>query len=116
MSWDLVRYGSVTAPTSPQPAERRCPVCGTLPGSSRATYCSDAHRQLAYRQRQSAPSPPPARLPRRHLVVYQCPRCEERYLGEQRCEECNVFCRKLGAGGPCPHCEEPVAVSDLFVS
>lgn len=104
-----VGYGSVTA----APAERRCPVCGKRPDRPRATYCSDAHRQLAYRRRRDAPSPPPRRLPR-HLVVYQCPRCEERFLGTQRCETCNVFCRSLGAGGLCPHCDQPVAASDLL--
>lgn len=104
-----VGYSSVTAPGD----HRGCPVCGTQPDSPRATYCSDRHRQLAYRRRQSAPSPPPRRLPR-HLVVYQCPSCEERFLGTQRCDQCNVWCRSLGAGGLCVHCDQPVAVSDLL--
>jgi hypothetical protein len=94
-----VGYGSVT----PVPIEHRCLVCGTRPDSPRATYCSDRHRQLAYRRRRSAPSPPPRRLPQ-HLVVYQCPRCDQ----------CNVWCRSLGAGGPCVHCDQPVAVSDFL--
>jgi hypothetical protein len=105
-----VGYGSVTAPTDPA---RRCPVCGTPPPTPRATYCSDRHRQLAYRRRRSAPPPPPRRLPR-HLVVYQCPVCEERFLGTQRCDQCNVWCRSLGAGGLCVHCDQPVAASDLL--
>ena len=105
-----VGYGSVTAPTDPA---RRCPVCGTPPPTPRATYCSDRHRQLAYRRRRSAPLPPPRRLPR-HLVVYQCPLCEERFLATQRCDQCNVWCRSLGAGGLCVHCDQPVAVSDLL--
>jgi hypothetical protein len=46
--------------------------------------------------------------------VYQCPECEERYLGEQRCPDCNRFGRRLGAGGLCPHCDQPVAVTDLI--
>jgi len=112
---DPVCYTSVTAPTSPPLAAHRCPVCGTPPESPRATYCSDAHRQLAYRRRQSAPPPPPPPLPPpRHLVVYQCPACEERYLGQQRCDQCNIFCRKLGAGGLCVHCDQPVAVEELL--
>ena len=110
---DPVCYTSVTAPTSPPLAAHRCPVCGTPPDSPRATYCSDAHRQLAYRRRQSAPPPPPLRPPR-HLLVYQCPACEERYLGQQRCDQCNIFCRKLGAGGLCVHCDQPVAVEELL--
>lgn len=104
-----VGYGSVTAPGD----DRRCPVCGTQPDNPRATYCSDRHRQLAYRRRRSAPPPPPRRPPR-HLVVYQCPLREERFLGIQRCDQCNVWCRSLGAGGLCVHCDQPVAVSDLL--
>ena len=104
-----VGYGSVTA----APADRRRPVCGEQPASPRATYCSDAHRQLAYRRRRSAPPPTPQRLPR-HLVGYQCPLCEERFLGTRRCDQCHVWCRSLGAGGPCVHCDQPVAVSDLL--
>lgn len=41
-------------------------------------------------------------------TVYQCPECEERYLGE------HVFCRRLGVGGSCPNCDEAVAVMDLM--
>ena len=36
-----------------------------------------------------------------------------RYLGTQRCEDCNTWCRRLGPGGPCPHCDDLVAVQDL---
>jgi len=42
------------------------------------------------------------------------PYCEERFLGTQRCDQCNVWCRSLGAGGLCFHCDQPVAVSDLL--
>jgi hypothetical protein len=110
---DPVRYGSVTAPTDSQNSTRRCPICGGEPASARATFCSDAHRQAAYRHRQGAPpAPPPRQL--RHLVVYQCSTCEERYLGQQRCDQCNLWCRRLGAGGLCVHCDQPVAISDLM--
>jgi len=47
------------------------------------------------------------------LVVYECPACGERRLGERRCEECNLFCRRIGRGGECPHCGEPVAACEL---
>jgi hypothetical protein len=110
---DPVRYDSVTPPPASPVAQRRCPVCGAEPASSRATFCSDKHRQLAFRQRQSAPPPPPRRPPR-HQVVYQCPTCEERFLGLQRCEGCNTFCRRLGVGALCVHCDQPVALSDLL--
>lgn len=46
--------------------------------------------------------------------VYACPGCEQRFLGERRCPECNLFCRSLGPGGECPCCGEPVAISDLI--
>jgi hypothetical protein len=55
----------------------------------------------------------PPRTPR-HRTVYQCPECDSRYLGEQYCGECRRFCRRVGAGGLCPTCEEPVAISDLL--
>jgi hypothetical protein len=54
-----------------------------------------------------------SRLPKT-AIVYQCPACEVRMLGQQRCEECGVFGRRLGPGGPCPHCDELVAISDLL--
>jgi len=49
-------------------------------------------------------------------TVYICPSCDTRFLGEQRCPDCHTFARRLGPGGPCPHCDEPVAVNDLLVS
>jgi predicted amidophosphoribosyltransferase len=92
---------------------RRCPICATALTSTRATYCSNAHRQAAFRRRRSTPPPPPVRLPV-HFIVYQCPQCDLRLLGERRCPECNLWCRRLGAGDACPHCGDPVAVSDLL--
>jgi hypothetical protein len=46
-------------------------------------------------------------------TVYECPECEIRYLDERRCPDCNLFTRRVGSGGNCPHCDEPVAISDL---
>lgn len=46
-------------------------------------------------------------------VVYQCPDCEARYLNERRCPDCNLLCRRIDTGGHRPHCDEPVAISDL---
>src|SRR5438067_13719375 len=37
-----------------------------------------------------------------------------RYLGEQRCSECNHFCQVVGLGGACPDCEQPILLSDLL--
>ncbi len=45
-------------------------------------------------------------------VVYECGSCGER-LVERRCPDCNVFARRLGAGGRCPSCDEIVLASEL---
>jgi hypothetical protein len=69
----------------------------------------------AYRARRAGPVPERVLAARSvALIVYECPACEGRLLGERRCPECNLFCRSLGAGGECPCCSEPVAISDLI--
>jgi hypothetical protein len=55
----------------------------------------------------------PPRSPR-PSTVYECPSCQTRYLGNQYCPDCRLFCRRIGAGGLCPSCDEPVALADLF--
>lgn len=92
-----------------------CPVCGQFfTPVGRQRVCSGACRQAAWRRRHGAPAPSiPPRTPR-EMTIYECPSCEARYLGEQRCSECGSFCRKLGPGGPCPHCDEPVLLADLL--
>jgi tRNA(Ile2) C34 agmatinyltransferase TiaS len=98
-----VRYDSVTM---------ICPVCGTsFPASGRRRYCSSACKQTAWRARHAMPSVP-ARAARAD-TVYICPQCDTRYLGERRCPDCNLFTRSLGPGAPCPHCDEPIAISDI---
>lgn len=87
-----------------------CPVCGK-DLRPRQTYCTAACRVAAFRRRRHQPRPP-VRVPK-YQTVYECPNCNRRYLGEQRCEDCNVFARRVGPGGSCPHCDEPVAVNDL---
>jgi predicted RNA-binding Zn-ribbon protein involved in translation (DUF1610 family) len=47
-------------------------------------------------------------------AVYECPDCGERQAGARRCEDCNLFMRRLGPGGSCPHCDEPVLVAELL--
>jgi hypothetical protein len=70
----------------------------------------------AWRRRRQGTPPrivvPPAR-PRRPITVYECDGCGARAVGQQRCEDCGTFMRKLGLG-PCPHCDEPVAVTELL--
>jgi len=46
-------------------------------------------------------------------IIYECTTCETRYVGERRCPDCNLFNRRVGHGGPCPHCDELLAIDDL---
>jgi len=93
-----------------------CAWCGApFAPSGRRRYDTDACRQASYRARHAALSAfeEPVRA-RPGATVYECPECETRYLGpERRCPDCNLFCRRIGPGGLCPHCEEPVAHRDL---
>ena len=94
-----------------------CPVCATTYTQvGRRRWCSPACRQAAYRRRHNTiaqPSlPPPQR--RREATIYECPDCSARQLGEQRCPDCSLFGRRIGPGGTCPHCDEPVALDDLI--
>lgn len=136
-TWD-----SASSPDRPIPlrndgvtiARAICPVCGSaFHPSGRRRYCSDACRQAAWRHRHSSPAtsgtsaqarlssrsdpwpalPEGASRPARSTTVYECPSCGARYLGEQRCPDCRCFCRRVGPGGRCPHCDEPVAIADL---
>lgn len=106
-------HRDVTFPVTP-----RCGACGQPldPGRARK-WCSNSCRQAGYRRRHPILAPavalPPAQ-PARHRTVYECPACETRFLGEQRCPDCNYFARRVGLGGTCPHCDEPVAITDLI--
>ena len=107
-----LRYDSVTA---------GCLSCGQelrSPDGRHRSYCSGACRQLAWRRcRTQNPAPfAAAALPvrRASTIVYQCETCETRFVGGQRCPDCGLFARRLGVGGPCPNCEEPVAINDLI--
>jgi len=105
---------------TPLPApERECAAaCGRhFVVHGRQTYCSDACRGRSFRRRQ-----PPmdeirlgltTRVPRTS-IVYQCPECEARLLGQQRCDDNWLLARRLGPDAPCPRCDEPVAVVDLL--
>ncbi len=93
-------------------------MCGRQLTPLQANWCSGACRQRAYRLRQQTPQPavrptPPAGSPAKAFTVYACPSCEQRLLGEQRCPDCNVFTRRVGYGGLCPHCDEPVTVAEI---
>jgi hypothetical protein len=126
-----VRYGSRYGSPDPAddqgatdvPGSRLCPVCQTAITSARARYCSDACKQRAYRLRQTDSTPldldalTAGLRSRQALVtrtVYECPSCEARFLGDQRCPDCHVFCRRIGLGGLCPHCDDPVTLAELL--
>ncbi len=93
-------------------ATTECAQCGaSFTAVGRRRWCSDACRQSAWRRRRAAPRPTqPAKID----TVYECPQCQTRYLGEQRCPDCNRFCRVVGLGGACTDCEQPILLSDLL--
>jgi hypothetical protein len=111
---------TTTPPTTTMgPGQLRCPVCWTtFVRVRRQKYCSDNCRKTAWARQRAAttstppPPPPPAR--RRDVTVYSCPDCDGRFHGQQWCHDCNRPCVRVGLGGLCPHCDEPVAISDLL--
>ncbi|MGO9151350.1 MAG: hypothetical protein ACLP1E_07440 [Acidimicrobiales bacterium] len=89
-----------------------CPVCGiAFVASGRRRHCSTTCRQVAWRRRNAAPVQP---LVAKADTVYTCPSCDARLLGEQYCGDCRTFMRRLGPGGLCPCCDEPVAITELL--
>jgi hypothetical protein len=94
------------------------------PPSSRSIHCKPACKQLAYRLRSQAPhSTVDPLVLRKQLqrqrkliahTVYECARCGERFLGERRCPDCDLFGRSIGLGGSCPDCETIVLLADLL--
>ncbi len=95
-----------------------CPVCqGPFMPVGRQRYCGDACRATAYRRRRDADRSPvvvPKNEFRKPITVYECDGCGARAVGEQRCEECRTFMRRVGIGGACRSCEEPVSIEDLL--
>lgn len=95
-------------------ATTTCPVCGTaFVPVGRQRFCSTGCRQAGWRAGRRAPVEP---VVARSGTVYECPVCDARYLGEQRCQDCNTWCRRVGPGALCPHCDGPVAITDLFTA
>jgi hypothetical protein len=107
-----------------QPRLGVCPVCGrTFPIDGRGIYCEPKCRQRAYRLRHRQSHGPlltelTNRLRREQRLiaqtVYECPTCQERFLGERRCGECNQWCRNMGVGGHCSDCDEILTIADLL--
>jgi len=112
------RYRSVT-PSRDDDATKLCPVCRhRFSVVGRGQYCSDGCRKKAWRLRhQTIATPvvvPAPGVSRRSLTIYACQTCETRALGVQRCEDCGAFMTRVGLGGECPCCSEPVAVCELL--
>lgn len=117
-----VRNDARNDPAPPRPAAT-CALCAAPRLTGRGRYCSAACRQRAFRLRHTALPPLEEGLLRTALrrralltahTVYECSVCETRLLGEQRCPDCNRFCRAVGLGGACPDCEQPVLLSELL--
>lgn len=110
--------GTTAAPSRDDTATMTCPVCQRrFTKTGRQTYCGASCRKTAFRRRRQQPLAAitiPAARPRRDFTIYECPDCGERFLGEQRCQSCGVFARRIGIGGQCPHCDQPVAANDLL--
>ncbi|MDQ2729617.1 MAG: hypothetical protein M3Y91_17540 [Actinomycetota bacterium] len=47
------------------------------------------------------------------MTVYACPNCDARAVGEQYCHDCATFMHKIGTGGTCPACSEPISFDEL---
>ena len=100
--------------TTPQIPSRDDPRDDHLPGLPPRLHPDRPTSLLQHRLPQDrVPPPPPPTRPGGHhpgrpappgFTVYECPGCGERQLGEQRCETCRTFTRRIGVGGPCPHC------------
>jgi hypothetical protein len=101
-----------------------CPMCGrTFSIEGRGIYCGPTCRQRAFRLRRRQANRPTLthltdtlRRERRLTAqtIYECPSCHERFLGERRCDDCNLMCRKLDLGGRCANCDELLTIADLL--
>ena len=110
------RDDGVTVLGTTQPT--RCSMCGvSFEARGRQLWCSARCRQSAFRRRSQSPLTQTTILRpvggRRAATVYECSECQARTLGTQRCADCNRFAVRVGLGGLCPFCEEPVALVDL---
>jgi hypothetical protein len=95
-------------------ATTACGLCGLgFQRLGRQRFCSRVCRQAAWRRQRSAPVEP---VVAKADTVFECPQCEARYLGDQRCSDCNTWARRIGPGGLCPCCDEPVAITDLLTA
>jgi hypothetical protein len=115
---DAAEPATRAGPSRDDPATRHCPACqARFTPTGRQRYCSTPCRKTAFRRRHATGHTTvvvPAARPRRPITVYECPDCGGRLLGEQRCDDCATFTRRVGLGGTCPDCQAPVAIDDLL--
>ena len=118
-----VRYGSRYPSSGPTDDTRACLLCSAPLSSTRSIYCSAACKQLAFRLRRRRQTIPEVSIVRTQLkrqrllvehTIYECPSCEERFIGERRCPSCQLFCRALGVGGQCPECDRAILLTELI--
>ncbi len=104
------------------PARRLCPGCQqyfTAPGGR--THCSAACKTADWR-RQHPNRKPPGQTTAPPPDVYICAGCYRRYQLHQptlaapapTCPDCAIPTRRLGIGGHCPCCDQPVAAIELL--
>ena len=89
--------------------DTRAVLHARLPATQLSTPSSTSHRRFD----QCAQSSPARKVLVAH-TIYECGRCGERFLGERRCGDCNVFARAVGLGGVCPECDTPLLIEDLL--
>ena len=117
------RSPSTNQPTRPwcndNETTTRCPVCrAPFTPIRRQRYCTPACRQAAWRARHTQPASAPdivtpQGISRRDITVYHCPECDTRTLAQQWCHDCNRPRTRVDLGGLCPHCDEPITISDI---
>ena len=103
---------------------RRCAnaSCTNRLDSARSIYCSPACKQRCYRARRASPhlakvdthASKRVRTDRVAHSVFECSSCGERFVGQRRCPDCNLFLANLGLGGACVHCDEPLLLTELL--
>ncbi len=95
-----------------------CPACQhAFRPLGQQRFCGDACRVADYRRRQQAAPAPVVVTREQHrqpFTVYACDGCGARAVGERRCAECRIPMRRIGLGGRCPCCDEPLAVDELL--
>lgn len=118
LGYDDSEYQTSPGPSRHDGVTITCPVDGRrFTPTGRQKFCSPACRAAAYRRRRDAHRTTltvPRAQPRRPITVYECDGCGDRALAEQHCSACNTWMRRVGLGGCCPACDQPVTVNELL--